>query len=89
MFLFEAYSAATAGIVDALIAAEAMRTAVLFMIELRKMKLLRGELQLCRSMFYCTRVVPSTAVVALHKPWYRKDGTASVAAAGATALLAS
>ena len=36
MSLFEVHSAATAGIVDALIAAEAIRMAILLMIELRK-----------------------------------------------------
>ena len=36
MSLFEVYSAATAGIVDALIAAEAMRTAVLLMSDFHK-----------------------------------------------------
>jgi hypothetical protein len=34
--LFEVFSAATVGIVDALIAAEAMRTAILLMSELHK-----------------------------------------------------
>ena len=36
MSLFEVYSAATAGIVDALITAEAMRTSILLMVELHK-----------------------------------------------------
>ena len=36
MSLIDVHSEATAGIVDALIAAEAMRTAILLMIELRK-----------------------------------------------------
>ena len=36
MSLFEVHSAASEGIVDALIAAEAMRTAILLMIELHR-----------------------------------------------------
>ena len=71
MSLFEVFSAATAGIVDALIAAEAMRTAILLMSELHS-ELLRGELQFCRSIFYCTWVVRNAVVVAPPKPWLKK-----------------
>jgi hypothetical protein len=55
--------------VNALIANEAIRTGILLMIELRKVEFLRGELKFCGSMFYCTRVDPSTTVVAPAEPW--------------------
>src|SRR3954447_4120851 len=68
MPLIDVHSAATAGIVNTLIAKEATRTAILLIIELRKVELLRGELQVCGSVFYCTRVAPSTTVVAPAEP---------------------
>ena len=43
MSLIDVHSEATAGIVDALIAAEAMRTAILLMIELRKSRIAAEE----------------------------------------------
>jgi hypothetical protein len=52
-----------------MIAKEAIRMAILVMIELRKVELLRGGLQLCGSMFYRTRVARSTTVVAPAEPW--------------------
>ena len=71
MSLFEVYSAATAGIVDALIAAEATRTAMLLMSELHKASVAR-RVTVCRSIFYCTWVVRNTVVVAPPKPWLKK-----------------
>src|SRR3954447_5799528 len=73
--MIDVHSAATAGIVNVLIAKEAIRTAILLMIELRKVELLRGELQFCGSMFYCARVAPSTTVVAPAEPWLSGGGS--------------
>src|SRR5262245_985253 len=73
MSLIDVHSAASAGIVDALITVEAIRTTILLMIELPRASLLRGELQFCVSTFHCTRVVSSKAVVAPPKPWLRRD----------------
>src|SRR3954451_5223672 len=66
--LIDVHSAATAGIVNALIAKEAIRTAILLMMNSAKVELLRGELHFCGSVFYCTRVAPGTTVVAPTEP---------------------
>jgi hypothetical protein len=62
MSLIDVHSAAAAGSADALIATDVIRTSSLLMTKLQRVDRYE-EIQLQRPTFYCTRVVPDTAVV--------------------------
>jgi hypothetical protein len=72
MALFEVNSAATAGIVDALIAAEAMRTAILLMSELHKRVVARRVTVLPVYLLSCVGCSGYGCSIAPHKPWFRE-----------------
>jgi len=65
MFLFEVYSAVTAGIVGTLIAAEAMRTAILLMSELHKASRYLKSVPPLRGRITATAIAPSGATTSV------------------------
>src|SRR6185436_5029317 len=75
MSLIDVHSAATAGIADALIAVEAMRTAILLMIELHRASWYEDSYSSAGLYSIARESFRVPLVVAAHKPWLRKDGS--------------